>query len=118
MLCSHARRLKYFPLVWQPIGQFASLILRYVGQQLREIQLRVYSVPTACACQAGQDRRSSTTRVSLVLNARYNAVRTTIITTNYPVVPPGAGGMREETPRERYLKPILFESVPGGNVVE
>jgi DNA replication protein DnaC len=39
--------------------------------------------------------------VSLVLNARYNAVRTTIITTNYPVLPPGAGGMREETLGDR-----------------
>jgi DNA replication protein DnaC len=39
--------------------------------------------------------------VSLVLNARYNAVRTTIITTNYPVLPPGAGGMKEETLGDR-----------------
>jgi DNA replication protein DnaC len=28
--------------------------------------------------------------VSLVLNSRYNSLRTTIITTNYPALPPGA----------------------------
>ena len=39
--------------------------------------------------------------VSLVLNSRYNAVRTTIITTNYPMLPPGAGGMKEETLGDR-----------------
>jgi DNA replication protein DnaC len=39
--------------------------------------------------------------VSLILNARYNAVRTTIITTNYAVLPPGAGGMKEETLGDR-----------------
>jgi DNA replication protein DnaC len=39
--------------------------------------------------------------VSLVLNARYNAVRTTIITTNYAVLPPGAGGMKEDTLGDR-----------------
>ena len=39
--------------------------------------------------------------VSLVLNARYNAVRTTIITTKYAVLPPGAGGMKEDTLGDR-----------------
>ena len=39
--------------------------------------------------------------VSLVLNARYNAVKTTIITTNYAVLPPGAGGMKEDTLGDR-----------------
>jgi len=39
--------------------------------------------------------------VSLVLNSRYNSVRTTIITTNYPALPPGAGGLREETLGDR-----------------
>ena len=38
--------------------------------------------------------------VSLVLNARYNAVRTTIITTNV-VLPPGAGGMKQDTLGDR-----------------
>jgi DNA replication protein DnaC len=39
--------------------------------------------------------------VSLVLNSRYNNMRTTIITTNYPALPPGAGGLREETLGDR-----------------
>ena len=39
--------------------------------------------------------------VSLVLNARYNAVRTTIITTNYAVLPQGAGGMKQDTLGDR-----------------
>jgi DNA replication protein DnaC len=39
--------------------------------------------------------------VSLVLNSRYNNMRTTIITTNYPALPPAAGGLREETLGDR-----------------
>ena len=39
--------------------------------------------------------------VSLILNSRYNNNRTTIITTNYPALPPGAGGLREETLGDR-----------------
>jgi DNA replication protein DnaC len=39
--------------------------------------------------------------VSLVLNSRYNNMRTTIITTNYPALPPGAGSPREETLGDR-----------------
>jgi DNA replication protein DnaC len=39
--------------------------------------------------------------VSLVLNSRYNNMRTTIITTNYPALPPGAGGLRDETLGDR-----------------
>jgi DNA replication protein DnaC len=36
-----------------------------------------------------------------VLNSRYNNMRTTIITTNYPALPPGAGDLREETLGDR-----------------
>jgi DNA replication protein DnaC len=39
--------------------------------------------------------------VSVVLNSRYNNNRTTIITTNYPALAPGAGGQREETLGDR-----------------
>ena len=39
--------------------------------------------------------------VSLVLNARYNSARTTIITTNYAVLPPGASIKQEETLGDR-----------------
>jgi len=39
--------------------------------------------------------------ISTVLNSRYNNNRTTIITTNYPALPPGAGGLREETLGDR-----------------
>jgi len=39
--------------------------------------------------------------ISMILNSRYNNVRTTIITTNYAALPPGAGGRREETLGDR-----------------
>jgi len=39
--------------------------------------------------------------VSLVLNARYNHDRTTIITTNYAVAPPKEGRLEEETLADR-----------------
>jgi DNA replication protein DnaC len=39
--------------------------------------------------------------VSVVLNSRYNNNRTTIITTNYPALAPGAGGLRGETLGDR-----------------
>ena len=39
--------------------------------------------------------------VSVILNSRYNDKRTTIITTNYPALAPGVGGLREETLGDR-----------------
>jgi hypothetical protein len=42
-----------FPLVGQPLGQLAHGQGWQVGQQLSEIQLRVYFVPAASAGEAG-----------------------------------------------------------------
>jgi DNA replication protein DnaC len=39
--------------------------------------------------------------VSLMINNRYNGMRTTIITTNYPVLASGEGGLRAETLSDR-----------------
>jgi DNA replication protein DnaC len=39
--------------------------------------------------------------VSLMINSRYNNMRTTIITTNYPALAPGEGGLRAETLGDR-----------------
>lgn len=39
--------------------------------------------------------------ISMILNSRYNSIRTTIITTNYAALPPGAGGRHEETLGDR-----------------
>jgi DNA replication protein DnaC len=56
--------------------------------------------------------------VSLILNARYNAVRTTIITTNYAVLPPGAGGMKEDTLGDRIGERIRSRLLELCRVVE
>lgn len=39
--------------------------------------------------------------VSLMINSRYNSMRTTIITTNYPALGPGEGALRAETLGDR-----------------
>jgi len=65
VLRRQACHLKPFPVVGEPVGQFAFAHLREVRQQLREIQLRVYIVPAASAGQAGQDSPcSAATRIS------------------------------------------------------
>jgi CheY-like chemotaxis protein len=51
--------LKPFPLVGEPVRQFAFAHLRQVSQQLREIQLSVDVVPATSTGEAGQDRRRS-----------------------------------------------------------
>ena len=56
--------------------------------------------------------------VSLVLNARYNAVRTTIITTNYAVLPPGAGSRQEETLGDRIGERMRSRLIEMCRVVE
>ena len=57
--------MKFLPLVGQPLGQLADGQGRKVDQQLREIELRIHVMSAACAGQAGQDGRgSSTTRIA------------------------------------------------------
>src|SRR5216683_7078188 len=66
------------PLVWQPLGQLADGQGWEVGQQLREIELRVHVMSAAGAGQAGQDGGcSSTTCVAYeerVLAVEHNAL--------------------------------------------
>ena len=56
--------------------------------------------------------------VSLVLNSRYNNMRTTIITTNYAALPPCAGGVREETLGDRIGERMRSRLVEMCRVVE
>ena len=56
--------------------------------------------------------------VSVVLNSRYNNNRTTIITTNYPALAPGAGSQREETLGDRIGERMRSRLIEMCNQVE
>lgn len=56
--------------------------------------------------------------VSLVLNSRYNNKRTTIITTNYPVLPPGEAGACTESIGDRIGERMVSRLVEMCKVVE
>jgi hypothetical protein len=56
-------RISPFPMVWQPLVDLADRRGRQVGQQLRQVTLRIDAVPAAGAGQAAEDRRSVATNI-------------------------------------------------------
>ena len=56
--------------------------------------------------------------VSLMINSRYNNMRTTIITTNYPALAPGEGGIRAETLGDRIGERMRSRLVEMCRVIE
>jgi len=60
------RRISPSPVVRQPVGQLAHRRGRQVGQQLRQVMLRVDVVSAASAGQAGRDRSSLVDTMSTV----------------------------------------------------
>ena len=59
-------------MVRKPVRQFTFANLRQVREQLGEIQLRIYIVPSASAGQTGQDRRrSAATRIANESNCSF-----------------------------------------------